>query len=145
MEVNKEIRNAGNHENAPLSKLVGESDRGIELCFYVTKILQDDLIDFSSILEMNHQAPALLAFAKKEKKDNNDSIYKYLADAGFERDEVDNWGKIGSLEEALRDDDGQPCSKCILDNSFIEFIQQLPAGNTPRPTIRHQMQRPTVV
>lgn len=92
------------------------------------------------------RGPALLAFAQKDPADDNkDTIYKYLADAGFDPDEVRNWGKIGSLVDALKEDDGQPCTGETLDASFIEFVKSLPPGNTPRPHIRHQMQRaPTI-
>jgi hypothetical protein len=82
---------------------------------------------------------------KDEGKGENDSIYKYLADTGFEPDEVKNWGRIGSLMEALSQDDSQPCNSCLLDESFVDFVAKLPPGNTPRPSIRNQLQRPPVV
>ena len=86
--------------------------------------------------------PALLLFADNHNTDkDNDSIYKYLADAGFEPEEVKNWGRIGSLVEALKEDDQQESSGCTLDQSFIDFVAKLPPGNTPRPIIRHQMQK----
>ncbi|KAH0795600.1 hypothetical protein GPJ56_000479 [Histomonas meleagridis] len=88
-------------------------------------------------------SPALLAFAQKDQNEGgNDTICKYLYGTGFTVDEVKNWGKIGSLIEALNEDDDQPCHGKILGDEFIEFVANLPPGNTPRPIIRHQMQRP---
>ena len=91
---------------------------------------------------------ALLAFAQKrncgDKDDDEHGIYKYLKDAGFDASEVKDWGKIGSLMEVLKEDDNEPCSGCTLDESFIEFVKALPPGNTPRPIIRHQIQRTPV-
>lgn len=89
--------------------------------------------------------PALLLFADDNETDKDkNSIYKYLADAGFEPDEVKNWGRIGSLVEAINDfrneDEKQDSTESILDQSFLDFVAKLPVGNTPRPTIRHQMQ-----
>lgn len=90
----------------------------------------------------NPNTPALLLFADNHDSDKDkDSIYKYLADAGFDPDEVKNWGKIGSLVDALKEDDRQECTGCTLDQSFLDFVAKLPPGNTPKPTIRHQMQR----
>lgn len=90
--------------------------------------------------------PALLAFAQKDPSDEHkDTIYRYLADAGFDPEEVKNWGRIGTLIDTLKEDDGQPCTGCVLDESFIDFVRNLPPGNTPRPHIRHQMQRPPTI
>ena len=137
-----------------------EEQEGTELAsFHVKRKFRRDVIHVSEIvqkvvnttfskliLKMSLQGPALLAFAQKEEVDgSSDTIYRYLADAGFEPDEVRNWGKIGSLIEALKMDDGEPCHGCTLDDNFIKFIESLPPGNTPRPQIRHQMQRtPTI-
>lgn len=91
---------------------------------------------------------ALLAFAQKgnaaDEENDEHGIYKYLKGAGFDRSEVKNWGKLGSLMEVLKEDNNEPCQGCTLDQSFIEFIQALPPGNTPRPLIRHQIQRTPV-
>ena len=87
-------------------------------------------------------SPALLAFAQKDQnEEENNTICKYLSGTGFTLEEVKNWGKIGSLIEALNEDDDQPCNGKILGDEFIEFVSNLPPGNTPRPIIRRQMQR----
>lgn len=93
---------------------------------------------------MSIPSSAFLLFADDNdaEKDKN-TIYKYLADAGFEPDEVKNWGRIGSLVEALKEEDQQDSSECILDQSFLDFVAQLPPGNTPKPIIRHHVQRVT--
>jgi hypothetical protein len=91
---------------------------------------------------MAGRSPALLAFAQKDpKEDHRDSMYKYLVDVGLEPDEVKNWGRIGSLVEVLKADYPEPCRGCTLGQEFIDFVAKLPTGNTPRPHIRHQLQR----
>lgn len=74
-----------------------------------------------------------------EKNDN--SIYKYLADVGLDPEEVKSWGKIGSLTEALKNYDESACDGCLIDDSLIEFVKNLPVGCTPRPSIRKVIQR----
>jgi len=93
---------------------------------------------------MNNRSPAFLRFAQPDKsKSDSTSIYKYLADAGFEESEVLSWGSIGSLMEALSEGGKEASSESIkLDDSFVDFVKKLPPGNTPRPYIRHQMQKP---
>lgn len=89
------------------------------------------------------RTPVLLAFAQKDEDEDETEehgIYKYLKDAGFQKSEVKSWGRIGSLMEALKEN-AEESEECVLDESFLEFIRSLPPGNTPRPHIRHQMQR----
>ena len=88
----------------------------------------------------SHQ-PNLLFFADAEPSYENNSIYKYLSDAGFTPEEVKQWGKIGSLTEALKESEQQVDPDPNLYQNFIEFVKKLPPGNTPKPQIRHQMQR----
>jgi hypothetical protein len=100
----------------------------------------------SDMKSMNQHRPALLSFAQREEGDwYKDSIYKYIADAGFEPEEVKNWGRIGALMDVLKEDDHKTCEGCLLDESLVEFVSKLPPGNTPRPVIRHQLQRAPVV
>jgi hypothetical protein len=97
---------------------------------------------------MSRRVPALLAFAQRETKEDppKDTMYRYLMDVGFEPEEVKNWGRIGSLIEALHAEHGDECEGCTIDQTaFLGFVASLPAGNTPRPYIRHRVQRsPTI-
>ena len=87
---------------------------------------------------MSH-LPAILAFAEpNENGSESDSIYKYLSDAGFDENEVKSWGNIGSLMEAMKDADKTEAEP--LDNDFIEFVKKLPAGTTPKPMVKKQLQ-----
>ena len=66
------------------------------------------------------------------------SIYKYLSDTGFDESEVKSWGNIGSLLEAIQEADKiepQP-----LGEDFIDFVRKLPAGTTPKPIVKKQLQ-----
>jgi hypothetical protein len=97
-------------------------------------------------IQMSARFPALLTFAKRDPKDeHNTSIYKYLADAGFEPEDVKNWGRLGSLVDALKEVEEDTCTGPILGEQFLEFVAQLPPGNTPRPQIRHRLQRAPAV
>ena len=88
---------------------------------------------------MSH-TPAILLFAEPDQYEGDtNTIYKYLADAGFDENEVKSWGNIGSLVEALKEAD-QP-DPPRLDQSFVDFVAKLPSGNTPRPVIRSQIQK----
>lgn len=90
---------------------------------------------------MSSSSFALLSFAEKEEVNEHDNtIYKYLSDAGIDYEEVSNWGKIGSLIEAINEDEGSN-HDCRLGKEFIDFVSKLPPGNTPKPIIKHQMQR----
>ena len=98
--------------------------------------------DLKNIFQKMSNQTSLLFFADDDGAEaGKDSIHKYLADAGFDPEEVKNWGKIGSLAEALKDDEQTTCHGSELDESFLNFVANLPPGNTPRPIIRHQMQR----
>jgi hypothetical protein len=88
---------------------------------------------------MSH-TPAILAFAEpSENEPDSDSIYKYLADAGFEESEVKSWGNIGSLLDAIKESENSEPKP--LGDEFIEFVKKLPAGTTPRPIVKKQCQR----
>lgn len=85
---------------------------------------------------------ALLSFAVDSAAGARDAtIYRYLADAGLDADEVAGWGRAGSLIEAMREGDAEPCAGAALGSEFVEFVAQLPPGNTPKPVVRRQMQR----
>jgi hypothetical protein len=97
---------------------------------------------------MARRSPALLAFAQKDAKEEQqkDTMYRYLMDVGFEPEEVKEWGRIGSLIEALQMEQDHECEGCTLDQkAFLDFVANLPPGNTPRPAIRHRIQRSPVV
>jgi hypothetical protein len=82
--------------------------------------------------------PGRLTFAKGDAKDEqSSSIYKYLADASFDPDDVANWGRLGSLVEALNEAEENPCIDPILGDRFLEFVAQLPPGSAQRPQIRN--------
>jgi hypothetical protein len=84
--------------------------------------------------------PGLLTFAKTGDNYQN-SIFKYLADAAFQPEEVQNWRKLGSLVETLAGSEGGDSTDPVLDESFVEFFAEMPLENTPRPFVRQKMQR----
>jgi hypothetical protein len=97
---------------------------------------------------MARAAPALLAFAQRNTKEEQpkDTKYRYLMDVGFEPEEVKNWGRIGSLIEALQTEQDRKCEGCTLDEkAFLDFVAGLPPGNTPRRAIRPRIHRSPVV
>ena len=88
---------------------------------------------------MSH-LPAILAFAEPtQNSGESDSIYKYLSDAGFDESEVKSWGNIGSLMEAIEENQDNTETQPLGDD-FIEFVRKLPAGTTPRPLVKKQLQ-----
>ena len=95
----------------------------------------------------NENKPSLVSLADPNvfESNQNNSIFDYLSDIGFDPKEIKNWGKIGSLTDALKLYDENECTGSTLDDSFVKFIQDIPVGSTPRPTIRHSIQREPIL
>jgi hypothetical protein len=112
-----------------------------------TSLLFTDLRNFESgVLQKMDPTKTpfqgLLAFANTEvPKEYDHSLGKYLAYAGFDPEQVKKWGRIGSLMDALNTVEDGDCHGSELGESFLDFLQNLPPGNSPRPIIRHRMQR----
>jgi hypothetical protein len=82
-------------------------------------------------------------FAQKETKEDeqDDTIFSCIADAGFTREEVRNWGRRGSLVEALQIERNDEHEGFTLDEqALLDFVANLPTGNPERPEIRHEIQ-----
>ena len=83
----------------------------------------------------------LTSFADPKKSNQNNFLLSCLSDIGCDPEEMKSWGKIGSLTEAIQSYNEEQCEGCSLDDTFLQYVRDLPVGSTPRPEIRRAIQK----